>query len=150
MYRITGSLSSFPLVDIVQLAAAPPPFPGGRVMCRHPFQEKKRAQITPCQVTPLLQLQWDAARGRVEDEEGEGESPARSDGSSSSSSDDTRESSECKVRKIKAFISAQLSAMRPDHLRYLNPTPYKVSVDQKLYDFMHTLWMTEAPVHDLE
>lgn len=132
VYRITGALSSFPLVDIVQLASDPPPSEQVRVMCRHPFQEKKRAQITPRLVKALLQLQWDAHRGRVVCE------------------DSATDSSESKVQKIRTFISAQLSAMRPDHLRYLNPTPYKVSVDQNLYDFMHTLWMTEAPVHDLE
>lgn len=67
--------------------------------------------------------------------------------------------------------------MRPDHMRKLNPTPYKVrklclalnyvivvfmlndveyilynqvSVSAKLYDFIHFLWLNEAPVVELE
>lgn len=40
--------------------------------------------------------------------------------------------------------------MRPDHMRELNPTPYKVSVSAKLYDFIHFLWLNEAPVGELQ
>lgn len=130
VYRVTGARSAFPLVDIIQLAADEPPQADVRLMCRHPFQEKKRAQITPFKVTPLLHCVWNGKAGRVED-------------STASVSAD-------KVQVIRDYISTQLAQMRPDHLRYLNPTPYKVSVDQNLYDFMHNLWMTEAPVHDLE
>lgn len=76
----------------------------------------------------------------------------------------------------------QLDRMRPDHLRKLNPTPYKVrlitaklditylifgflshfahgmlcsyldqvSVSAQLYDFIHFLWLNEAPVGELQ
>jgi nicotinate phosphoribosyltransferase len=76
----------------------------------------------------------------------------------------------------------QLERMRPDHLRKLNPTPYKVrsitikldvtyliplhlnlthahvlcapldqvSVSAQLYDFIHFLWLNEAPVGELQ
>lgn len=40
-------------------------------------------------------------------------------------------------------------ANREDHIRPLNPTPYKVSVSAELYDFMHRLWLNEAPIQDL-
>lgn len=78
-----------------------------------------------------------------------------------------------------------LGQMRPDHMRRLNPTPYKVtpsrkiglvalphetswnhniyllmpivtsssgqvSVSAKLYDFIHFLWLNEAPVGELQ
>jgi nicotinate phosphoribosyltransferase len=39
--------------------------------------------------------------------------------------------------------------MRPDHLRLLNPTPYKVSVSSELYSFIHDLWLQEAPIPDI-
>jgi len=39
--------------------------------------------------------------------------------------------------------------MRPDHLRLLNPTPYKVSVSTQLYNFIHDLWLQEAPIPDI-
>lgn len=74
----------------------------------------------------------------------------------------------------------QLEQMRPDHMRKLNPTPYKVtelylalnftivfilndiecffsslnykqvSVSAKLYEFIHFLWLNEAPVGELQ
>lgn len=39
--------------------------------------------------------------------------------------------------------------MREDHLRTLNPTPYKISLSSKLYDFMHTLWLNESTIAEL-
>lgn len=131
IYRVCGARSSFPLVDIMQLAADPPPLQQVRVLCRHPFQEKKCAQITPHSVTPLLHCVWNAEQGRVSVAGDSGDSSAR-------------------VQQIREYIASQLAQLRPDHLRYLNPTPYKVSVNEALYDFMHALWTTEAPLHDLE
>ena len=39
--------------------------------------------------------------------------------------------------------------MREDHLRGLNPTPYKVSVSEELYDFLHSLMEQEAPIKEI-
>lgn len=44
----------------------------------------------------------------------------------------------------------QIRLIRPDTVRPLNPTPYKVSVSQDLYTFLHGLWLEEMPIHDLE
>ena len=44
------------------------------------------------------------------------------------------------------YFFTQLRDVREDHLRRLNPTPYKVSVTSDLYTFMHDLWLAEAPV----
>jgi len=81
------------------------------------------------------------------------------------------------LQKIRARCMQQLEQMRPDHMRRLNPTPYKVmcpfyllnymkssittenltcfvpkqvSVSAKLYDFIHFLWLSEAPVGELQ
>ena len=43
----------------------------------------------------------------------------------------------------------QILSMRSDHTRAHNPTPYKISVSQQLYEFIHLLWMAEAPIADL-
>lgn len=51
---------------------------------------------------------------------------------------------------LKEFVSAQLALLREDHLRHMNPTPYKVSVSPELYHFIHDLWMREVPIPELE
>ena len=44
---------------------------------------------------------------------------------------------------------AQLKDIREDTLRYLNPTPYKVSVSEELHALLHQLWEMHAPVGQL-
>ena len=51
---------------------------------------------------------------------------------------------------IREYVKQSLAAMRPDHLRAVNPTPYKVSVSTKLYSFLHELWSKELPVPHIE
>jgi nicotinate phosphoribosyltransferase len=119
-----STLPDCPVIDVIQLASSPAPTPGTRILCRHPFQENKRAHIVPTRVIEMLHLYWDGeAGGRVHSLDG--------------------------IEDIRNRVSTQLAALRPDHLRSLNPTPYKVSVDAQLYEFMHSLWMSEAPISDL-
>ncbi|ONM11373.1 Nicotinate phosphoribosyltransferase 2 [Zea mays] len=54
------------------------------------------------------------------------------------------------IHEIRTRCIHHLDRMRPDHMRRLNPTPYKVSVSAKLYDFIHFLWLNEAPVGELQ
>ena len=42
-----------------------------------------------------------------------------------------------------------MASLRMDHKRALNPTPYKVSVTNNLYTFIHDLWLENAPVGEL-
>jgi hypothetical protein len=49
----------------------------------------------------------------------------------------------------RARCMASIKMMRSDHLRYTNPTPYKVSVSEDLYAFIHKLWLEEAPVGEI-
>ena len=122
VYRLTGPGAEYPLIDVLQRHGDEPPGVGRRMLCRHPFQENKRAHITPAKVEPLLRLVW---------------------------SDNRRVEAAKSIEDIKIYCQSQLSRIREDHLRPLNPTPYKVSVNVELYDFMHQLWMTEAPISDL-
>lgn len=43
----------------------------------------------------------------------------------------------------------QLASLRADHIRSVNPTPYKVSVTSDLYTIMHDLWLSEVPIKEL-
>ncbi|KAI4381648.1 hypothetical protein MLD38_007705 [Melastoma candidum] len=80
------------------------------------------------------------------------------------------------LNEVRARCISQFDHMRSDHMRRLNPTPYKVRlilpyflplngpplpyltrsfpkqvrVSAKLYDFIHFLWLNEAPVGELQ
>ncbi|KAL9461374.1 hypothetical protein AB3S75_004384 [Citrus x aurantiifolia] len=123
-YRLYGK-EGYPLVDIMTGENEPPPKVGERILCRHPFNESKRAYVVPQKVEELLKCYWP--------------------GSSDERREDLPTLKDTRERCIK-----QLEQMRPDHMRRLNPTPYKVSVSAKLYDFIHFLWLNEAPVGELQ
>jgi nicotinate phosphoribosyltransferase len=100
----------------------PAPAPGQRLLCRHPFDSKKRAYVTPACVQPLLHLVWDGAKGGIQ--------PGALQ----------------TLEESRAHAMAQLHVIREDTLRHLNPTPYKVSVSEALHNLLHTLWEHEAPI----
>eukprot|EP00041_Stephanoeca_diplocostata_P033937 m.1136973 g.1136973 ORF g.1136973 m.1136973 type:complete len:141 (-) comp24433_c0_seq18:2537-2959(-) len=96
--------------------------PGKRILCRHPFIESKRAYVVPAKIEKLHHLFWD--RGVV-----------------------------CRalpdLDTLRQRARASVLCQRPDHIRALNPTPYKVSVTEELYSRLHRLWLTNAPVTEL-
>ncbi|CAN6297133.1 unnamed protein product [Urochloa humidicola] len=123
-YRLYGK-EGYPLVDIMTGEDEPGPKIGERLLCRHPFNESKRAYVVPQHAEELLKCYWP--------------------GNSSKSREELPSLHEIRRRCIQ-----HLERMRPDHMRRLNPTPYKVSVSAKLYDFIHFLWLNEAPVGELQ
>eukprot|EP01018_Ginkgo_biloba_P036248 Gb_26214 [translate_table: standard] len=122
-YRLYGR-EGYPLVDIMIGENEQPPKEGERILCRHPFSESKRAHVVPQQVEELYKCYWPGNSGKER---------------------------EClpSLATIRERCLKQLAEMRPDHMRKLNPTPYKVSVSRKLYEFIHFLWLNEAPVGEL-
>ncbi|PSS21274.1 Nicotinate phosphoribosyltransferase [Actinidia chinensis var. chinensis] len=123
-YRLYGK-EGYPLVDIMMGENEPPPKVAERILCRHPFNESKRAYVVPQHVEELMKCYWPGSADKAREE-----LPP--------------------LKEIRACCIKQLEQMRPDHMRRLNPTPYKVSVSAKLYDFIHFLWLNEAPVGELE
>ncbi|KAL3200769.1 hypothetical protein MRX96_013044 [Rhipicephalus microplus] len=57
-YRLYGH-QGYALLDLMQKMDEPPPQKGKRVLCRHPFQESKRAYVIPDCVEDLCLLWWD-------------------------------------------------------------------------------------------
>ena len=112
------------IVDVMTRVDEPAPKVGERMLCRHPFLESKRAYVVPSKIQPLFTCVWDGKRG----------APADLDLS---------------LETSRARCKEAIKQLRSDHLRYTNPTPYKVSVSAKLYDFIHDLWLAEAPVGEL-
>ncbi|RZR83867.1 hypothetical protein BHM03_00010589, partial [Ensete ventricosum] len=123
-FRLYGR-EGYPLVDIMTGENETPPTVGERILCRHPFNESKRAYVVPQRVEELLKCYWP--------------------GSSNKPREDLP-----LLENIRDRCMQQLEQMRSDHMRRLNPTPYKVSVSGKLYDFIHFLWLSEAPVGELQ
>ncbi|KAH7663610.1 Nicotinate phosphoribosyltransferase family protein [Dioscorea alata] len=122
-FRLYGK-EGYALVDIMIGEDEIPPKVGERILCRNPFNESKRAYVAPQRVEELLKCYWP----------GDSHKPREVLPS---------------LSEMRGLCMQHLDQMRPDHMRRLNPTPYKVSVSAKLYDFIHFLWLSEAPVGEL-
>ncbi|KAK5638209.1 hypothetical protein RI129_012504 [Pyrocoelia pectoralis] len=121
VYRLYGE-SGHSLVDLLQKGDESPPEPGKKVLCRHPFEESKRAFVTPSKVEKLYKVYW---------KNGEICKPIRN------------------MQEIRERVKRSMKTLRSDIKRNLNPTPYKVSVSDKLYSFLHDLWLQNAPIGEL-
>ena len=119
-YRLIGR-EGYPVLDLMIQIGEEPPSPGRKILCCHPIEQTKRTYVTPSSVIPLHTCVWDG--GIVE------ELPS--------------------LEETRRRAGEQIKSLRVDHVRMLNPTPYKVSVSEGLYDFMHKLWLREAPVGEI-
>uniref|UniRef100_A0A1I8Q967 Nicotinate phosphoribosyltransferase n=1 Tax=Stomoxys calcitrans TaxID=35570 RepID=A0A1I8Q967_STOCA len=110
------------LIDLLQKVTEPPPAVGQKVLCRHPFQESKRAYVIPTHVESLYKIYWQ--NGKI-----------------------------CqqlpRLEQVRERVQMSLKTLRNDHKRTLNPTPYKVAVSDNLYNFIHDLWLQNAPIGEL-
>ncbi|ELR24555.1 nicotinate phosphoribosyltransferase [Acanthamoeba castellanii str. Neff] len=134
-YRLYGKKGG-PVIDV--MLQLPPPGKGNsadndvakgdtpaehkRILCCDPFDGKKRAYITPTKVEKLHQLYF--SDGKVVQELPH-------------------------IGHIRAHILDQIANLRPDHLRPLNPTPYKVSVTETVFRDFHRLWEQSVPIKDI-
>jgi nicotinate phosphoribosyltransferase len=110
------------ILDLLIQCGTTPPVPFKKILCRHPFESNKRAYVIPSRVEALHICVWDGQLTR----------PFPS------------------LLDIKNRIQDQLNNFRSDHLRRLNPTPYKLSVSSDLYTFMHDLLLSEMPIAELK
>eukprot|EP00092_Neocalanus_flemingeri_P003270 GFUD01003501.1.p1 GENE.GFUD01003501.1~~GFUD01003501.1.p1 ORF type:complete len:557 (+),score=166.63 GFUD01003501.1:112-1671(+) len=120
-FRLFGK-DGFAILDLLQLPEEERPRVGQKVLCRHPFQESKRAYVTPHMVELLHNVVW--REGETVGEESD-------------------------LARIREKVRNNMKTVRADHARSLNPTPYKVSVSDSLYTFMHRLWLENAPIGEL-
>lgn len=123
-YRLCNA-SGCPVVDLLQSAEEPAPTVGSRILCRHPFQETKRAFVTPSQVQPLLKCVWDG--GYVE----------------------SYKPPFINLSTLRSLVIEQVATLREDHMRPINPTPYKVSVSATLYTKIHSIWLEASQIPDI-
>ena len=121
LYRLFGQ-DGKALCDILTRIDESPPQAGVRILSRHPFLEQKRAYVTPTHVQNLYHLYW--ADGEIK-----GSLPT--------------------LKQTRTYAREQIEQLRKDHKRDLNPTPYKVSVTDDLFQFTRVLWMRSVPIGDL-
>jgi nicotinate phosphoribosyltransferase len=98
---------------------------GKRILCRHLYQETKRAWVTPSRVEKLMKLVWDGNKGGIQLET----LPT--------------------LKELQSRVKVQMKGMREDHLRSNHPTPYKVSATTDLYEEVHRMWLQIAPVREM-
>ena len=110
------------LIDLLQRPDEQAPEVGQRVLCRHPFQESKRAWVIPAKVESIYMIWWENGKVPID-------IPSLSE--------------------IRERVQSSLQTLRQDHKRSLNPTPYKVGVSDDLYHFIHDLWLENQPIGEL-
>ena len=148
-YRLIGA-EGVPILDLVIRVGEMRPEARKRTLCRHPFEEKLRAYVTPSHVIPLLRLVWKGKRARLDGYvEGEEDGAAAAAAAAGAERPHNMRVVFPPLAELRAFVAAQLALVREDHLRPLNPTPYKVSVSTELYHYIHEMWMKEIPVSEL-
>ena len=120
-YRLFSE-DGYGLLDLMIRVGDKPPEAEKRVLCHHPFDHIKRVYVKPSKVIPLHHCVWDGKRVYPE----------------------------ITLKESRDYVLNQLRSTREDHLRDVNPTPYKVSVSEELYNFVYHLWAEESPVAELK
>lgn len=121
VYRLFGE-DGHALIDLLVQTGEDSPEENGKVLCRHPFHESKRAWVKPQRVEPLYKVYW--KDGKICNKLAQ-------------------------LKDIRQKVTDSLKTIRQDVKRNLNPTPYKVAVSGRLYDFIHKLWLENAPIGEL-
>jgi len=121
VYRLFGE-DGYSLLDLMIRVGDKPPESTKRILCHHPFDHIKRVFVAPSKVIPLHHCVWDGKRIYPE----------------------------VPLKESRDYVLSQLRGTREDHLRDINPTPYKVSVSEELYNDVYHLWTEESPVRELK
>ncbi|XP_074593120.1 nicotinate phosphoribosyltransferase isoform X2 [Brevipalpus obovatus] len=121
IYRLFGS-DGYAILDLLAKYDEPAPAVNSRILCHHPILESKRAYVTPSKVVCLQQIYWSDGKALID---------------------------QPNLDTIRSRVLQGLKELRPDMKRYLNPTPYKVSVTRSLYEEMHKIWLKNAPIGEL-
>lgn len=99
------------------------PEPSGRVLIRHPNLELKRVYVQPSSIKKLQKV-W-VKNGKVVED-----LPT--------------------IHDIKKLCEDEISRMRIDHVRLLNPTPYKVSLSERMFEMMHSMILQHTPIREMQ
>jgi nicotinate phosphoribosyltransferase len=120
-FRLYNS-KNIPVIDVMVCEDEQFPEIGKPFLCRDPFNETKCTFMTPSNVERLHKCYFKDGSVQLH-------LPSLSE--------------------IRNKIIQNLGEMRNDHKRSSNPTPYKVSVSQTLYDETHRLWFNTRPIGNI-
>jgi nicotinate phosphoribosyltransferase len=121
-FRLYDS-KNVPVVDLMLQYNEPDPIAGQKILCRDPFNETKRTYVTPSKIVKLHKCYY--KNGKLQEKLPD-------------------------IHNIRSNVLRNISQIREDHLRPLNPTPYKVSVSQALYEETHQLWFDTRPIGNIQ
>lgn len=124
IYRLYGK-DGIALMDFMQAGEEPVPEVGVQILARDPFNHSNRLHVTACEVRSLLTLVYDGG---------------------------IKPKLMCRsltLDEARANALKDLETISPDHVRSTDPLKYKVYVSSLLFDFMHELWSTNAPIKEL-
>lgn len=122
-YRLYGK-DGHAINDLMTLLNEEKPREGQTILCTHPFLAAKRAFVMPSKVEALHKLVWNEGKLGIENFDS--------------------------LSEIRDNVQKSLKMLRNDIKRPLNPTPYKISVTESLFNFLHQLWHDNAPIGRLE
>lgn len=108
------------IVDLMTMPNEEIPKVGEQILCVHPFDEDKRILVTPNKVEEILEEVY--LNGSI--------------------------LNKLDLDTQRDFVLSQLKTFRSDHLRFLNPAPFKVSLSCNLYKHMHELKQQETPLKE--
>lgn len=123
VYRLMG-VEGHALCDLMVSSKEPAPVQGQKIKIHHPTIEHKRAYVTPSFVMELLRPVFIGPEKLIAHE------PSLGD--------------------VRQFVKDQLSLIRSDHKRALNPSEYKVSVTNELFTITKNLWADQIPIPELQ
>ncbi|KAJ5069277.1 nicotinate phosphoribosyltransferase [Anaeramoeba ignava] len=117
-YRLYGNSSRSPILDVlVKTDSTQKPKVGERFLCRDPSLESNRMILSPSKVVPLHHCYWDGKQAK--------EVP--------------------QIGSVRKYVIDQIHEMNPSHFALKKPLPYKVTLSDELYHFLHDLWIKEQP-----
>lgn len=117
-FRLWGK-DERPLLDVLVGFEEEEPAVGENFLCRHPFDARKRAWVNPSRVQALHSTIMEKGHVLV---------PPQN------------------VLDVAVSVQQQLAMAPRDLISVENPQPYKVSVSNHLYRFLHQMWEDHAPV----
>lgn len=120
IYRLMGKDGTL-LLDLLQLSGEPAPQAGQNLTAYHPFDPLKRVQISPAQVRPLLATVFE----------------------------DNQWIYPLDLEQARERCATEVQALRADIRRRDFPTPYKVSLSEKLKKKFDQCLAEEAPFRHL-